>query len=103
MAADDRGSPGAWHESQGPSSGPTPTRRSRRCPDAVDTAVPLPEDRPTADRCKHSQADGSGRTRMTKRAKHRGIDRRTLLKHSVAGGAALATGTVFAPAVHAQA
>jgi branched-chain amino acid transport system substrate-binding protein len=31
------------------------------------------------------------------------IDRRTLLKYSVAGGAALSTGTVFSPAVHAQA
>jgi branched-chain amino acid transport system substrate-binding protein len=40
---------------------------------------------------------------MTKRPTHSRIDRRTLLKYSVAGGAALTTGTVFAPAVHAQA
>jgi len=40
---------------------------------------------------------------MTKRPTHGRIDRRTLLKYSVAGGAALTTGTVFAPAVHAQA
>ncbi len=41
---------------------------------------------------------------MTKAANSRsGIDRRSLLKYSVAGGAALATGTVYAPAVHAQA
>src|SRR5438067_1717953 len=41
---------------------------------------------------------------MTKPSNSRsGIDRRSLLKYSVAGGAALATGTVFAPAVHAQA
>jgi branched-chain amino acid transport system substrate-binding protein len=41
---------------------------------------------------------------MTKPSNSRtGIDRRTLLKVSVAGGAALTTGTVFAPAVHAQA
>jgi branched-chain amino acid transport system substrate-binding protein len=40
---------------------------------------------------------------MTKRLTHSRIDRRTLLKYSVAGGAALTTGTVFGPAVHAQA
>ena len=41
---------------------------------------------------------------MTKPSNSRsGIDRRSLLKYSVAGGAALATGTVYAPAVHAQA
>jgi branched-chain amino acid transport system substrate-binding protein len=41
---------------------------------------------------------------MTKPSNGRsGIDRRSLLKYSVAGGAALATGTVYAPAVHAQA
>ena len=41
---------------------------------------------------------------MTKPSNSRsGIDRRSLLKYSVAGGAALATGTVCAPAVHAQA
>jgi branched-chain amino acid transport system substrate-binding protein len=40
---------------------------------------------------------------MTKRPTHSRIDRRTLLKYSVAGGAALTTGTVFGPAVHAQA
>jgi branched-chain amino acid transport system substrate-binding protein len=41
---------------------------------------------------------------MTKPSNGRsGIDRRSLLKYSVAGGAALATGTVCAPAVHAQA
>ncbi len=40
---------------------------------------------------------------MTKRDTRTGIDRRTLLKYSVAGGAALTTGTVYAPAVHAQA
>jgi branched-chain amino acid transport system substrate-binding protein len=46
----------------------------------------------------------SGRTTMTKPSNSRsGIDRRSLLKYSVAGGAALATGTVCAPAVHAQA
>ena len=40
---------------------------------------------------------------MTKRDTRTGIDRRTLLKYSVAGGAALTTGAVYAPAVHAQA
>jgi len=40
---------------------------------------------------------------MTKPSNSSGIDRRSLLKYSVAGGAALATGTVCAPAVHAQA
>jgi branched-chain amino acid transport system substrate-binding protein len=40
---------------------------------------------------------------MTERPTHSRIDRRTLLKYSVAGGAALTTGTAFGPAVHAQA
>ena len=41
---------------------------------------------------------------MTKPSNSRpGIDRRTLLKYSVASGAALTTGSVYAPAVHAQA
>jgi branched-chain amino acid transport system substrate-binding protein len=41
---------------------------------------------------------------MTTRANSaRGIDRRTLIRYSLAGGAALATGKVYAPAVHAQA
>ena len=40
---------------------------------------------------------------MTKPSNSSGIDRRSLLKYSVAGGAALATGTVCTPAVHAQA
>ena len=41
---------------------------------------------------------------MTKRTDaHSGIDRRTLIKYSLAGGAALTVGEVSAPAVHAQA
>jgi branched-chain amino acid transport system substrate-binding protein len=46
----------------------------------------------------------SGRTTMTKPSTSRaGINRRTLIKYSVAGSAAWATGTVYAPAVRTQA
>ena len=39
---------------------------------------------------------------MTDTTPRRGIDRRTLLKYSAAGSAALASGSVFAPAIAQQ-